>query len=254
MASRVRQGFQVAGFAVRSPAAFARALREAGRLILDRELADASPLPVVPAGLMRRLGAVDISVPASDFFVNGTQSVEGLRVLVAISKTLGAHRVFEIGTFTGLTALTLAANLPQLIVHTLDLPAASSPALEVEKNDRLYIPSQPRRRVFEGRPEAARIIQHEGDSGKFDFLALGRKFDLVYVDGAHSYDYVANDTRAAFNMVADGGAIVWDDYQPGWPGVVRYLNGRTDLALYRAPGTHLVLWLSDRAKSILFAT
>jgi predicted O-methyltransferase YrrM len=164
---------------------------------------------------------------------------------------LCAHSVFEIGTFTGVSAFALAVNVPQLIVHTLDLPVGRVPALDFEKSDRTFIPLHSRQRVFEGRQEAARIIQHEGDSASFNFSTLGRTFDLVYVDGAHSYDYVANDSRAAFDIVADGGAIVWDDYQPRWPGVVRYLNERTDLSLYRVPGTRLVLWLSEQAKSTL---
>jgi hypothetical protein len=36
-------------------------------------------------------------------------------------------------------------------------------------------------------------------------------FDLVHVDGAQSYNYVANDSYAAFDLVADGGAIVLHD-------------------------------------------
>jgi predicted O-methyltransferase YrrM len=218
---------------------------------MDRELSHTSPLSAIPDSLVDRLRDIHVGMPPCSCFGNGTQSVEGLRFLVALSRLVGVRSAFEIGTFTGVTALTLAINIPQMIIHTLDLPAQSSPALDIDSADRNFIPLQSRRRVFEGRAEAIRITQHEGDSADFDFASFGHTFDLVYVDGAHSYDYVANDSRMAFEVVSDRGLVVWDDYQRSWPGVIRYLDERTDLPLYRVPGTRLVIWLSEQAKSTL---
>jgi predicted O-methyltransferase YrrM len=249
--NRVQHLSSLLRFALRSPVMFARASREGLVLIFDHELTHTSPLRILPDSMVSKFHTVAVQIPPLSYFGNGTQSVEGLCSLVALCKVLCAHNVFEIGTFTGVTAFTLAINMPSLMVETLDLPVGRAPALDFEKSDRTFIPLQARQRVFEGRQEAARIVQHEGDSASFNFGALGRRFDLVYVDGAHSYDYVANDSRAAFDIVADGGAIVWDDYQPRWPGVVRYLNERSDLSLFRLPGTRLVLWLSEQAKSTL---
>lgn len=243
--------FQVVGNAFGSPAAVFHHLRQAGWLFLDLEFADASPLPLLPQRLLRKMDAIEVILPGRALQVDGTQSTDGLRFLATVAKVLGVRSVFEIGTFTGVTALTFALNIPQVTVHTLDLPATSAPILDVEHDDRKYMPGRQSERVFEHRLEAARIIQHSGDSARFDFPGLGQKFDLVYIDGSHSFEYVGNDTRAAFSIVADTGIVVWDDYQRDWPGVVRYLNERTDLALYRVPSTRLVVWLSDRAESTL---
>jgi len=114
-------------------------------------------------------------LPPQGFLVDGTQNVEGLCSLVALSQLLGTHSVFEFGTFTGVTALTLAVNMPQLVVHTLDLPLDRMSVLEIENSDRSYMPLRSRQRVFESRLEAARITQHEGDSAKFNFAAFGQK-------------------------------------------------------------------------------
>ena len=251
MISRLQKLSSLVCFALRSPAVFARASQEGLAFVLDRELIHSSPLPILPNSIARKFYAVEVKLPPQGVLVDGTQSMEGLCFLVALCKILCARSVFEIGTFTGVTALTLAVNIPQLVVDTLDLPVGRVPTLGLEEVDRTYMPLHSRQRVFADQPEAARIVQHEGDSAKFDFASLGRTFDVVYVDGAHSYDYVANDSRAAFDIVAENGAIVWDDYQRCWPGVVRYLNERTDLSLYRVPGTRLVLWLSEHAKSAL---
>jgi predicted O-methyltransferase YrrM len=40
----------------------------------------------------------------------------------------------------------------------------------------------------------------------------GMKFDLIYVDGSHETHDVIQDGVNAFNLLADGGAIIFDDY------------------------------------------
>ena len=47
----------------------------------------------------------------------------------------------------------------------------------------------------------------------------------MFVDGAHSYEYVLSDSDAAYRMVKPGGLILWHDYDSRWfPGVTRALN------------------------------
>jgi hypothetical protein len=41
------------------------------------------------------------------------------------------------------------------------------------------------------------------------------------VDAGHEYANGINDTRTAFRLVAPGGIILWDDFQPYWHGLVR---------------------------------
>ena len=48
--------------------------------------------------------------------------------------------------------------------------------------------------------------------------------DLVFVDGAHSYDYVKNDTEKGLEMLRPGGVIAWHDCNPRHPDLVRYLR------------------------------
>jgi len=49
--------------------------------------------------------------------------------------------------------------------------------------------------------------------------------DMVFVDGAHSYEYVKNDSRIAMKMLRDGkGLIVWHDYNAKYDEVTVALN------------------------------
>jgi len=243
---RISKALTIGRYALQSPfSSFRAASRDAVDFVLDRAFEERSPLPTAPADLIARFVNSDVTLPCPRLTSNGTQDLEGLAFLGALARGLHARFVLEIGTFTGLTALTFAMNCPGIEVHTLDLPAAEGPVLKIDLADQSYITSRKRIRAYEGRPEAACIIQHEGDSALFDFHSLGKKFDLVYIDGAHSYDYVANDTRVAFSVVSDFGAIVWDDYQRAWPGVIRYLDERTELKLYRVPRTRLVVWFAN---------
>lgn len=246
--------FVMGSYASRSFPDFIRDMLDAENIVLDRALLQSSPIPKARPALLEKLRATEVTLPPRAFLEDGTQSIEGLYFLASLAKALHVKRTFEIGTFTGVTALTLAINVPDMEVYTLDLPAGDPPSLKVERDDKTFIPMQRRRRVYEDRAEEARIVQLEGDSASFDFSALGETFDLVYIDGAHSYDYVANDTVAAFRIVNNSGAIVWDDYLQGWRGLVQYLNERTDLELLLVPDTRLVLWLSDEAKSRLART
>jgi len=252
MLRKVRKLVPTTRYALESFHDFSGATRESADLFFYREFLHFSPIPETPPDFLKKLWVHGMILPGKSLFEDGTQSIEGLYFLVSLAKALDARRVFEFGTFTGVTAYTLAMNLPQSTIHTLDLPAGGLPSLNVEKEDKGYIPSNSRTRAFDGTREATRIVQHEGDSAKFDFSGWKSFFDLVYIDGAHSYDYVASDTRHAFQMICESaGAIVWDDYGPGWPGVVEYLDGRKDLHLYRVPGTRLVFWLSDGAAARL---
>ncbi len=51
------------------------------------------------------------------------------------------------------------------------------------------------------------------DSLKFDFSELNQKFDLIFVDGDHSYNAVKSDTANVFKLLKnDKSCIVWHDY------------------------------------------
>jgi len=43
------------------------------------------------------------------------------------------------------------------------------------------------------------------------------------VDGAHSYDYVKNDSEKGWRMLRSGGVMAWHDFRMQDPDVVRYL-------------------------------
>ena len=159
--------------------------------------------------------------------VDGNVSLYELLAIIYLVRRTDPRRLLEIGTFDGRTTLNLAANSsPEARVFTLDLPRASmeSAALGVSSGDRTFISKDESGGRFRGRAEGRKITQLLGDSARFDFTPYFGTIDLVFVDGAHSYEYVLNDSHLAARLLRGGeGTIVWHDYGT-WPGVTRALN------------------------------
>ena len=52
-----------------------------------------------------------------------------------------------------------------------------------------------------------------GDSTSYDFSQLNKKFDVIFIDGDHTYKYVKNDTEKVFkHLVKENSIVVWHDY------------------------------------------
>lgn len=181
--------------------------------------------------LVKRFGAASVrnveirDVPRLDAATGEAYADDRTRiVLAALARALDVKTVFEIGTAAGRTTWSVARSCPEARLWTLDLPDHGEPELEVLDYDRPFMLGDERRgNAFRDTPEAERIEQLLGDSASFDFGEWEGRIDLVFVDGAHTYDYVRNDTAAALRMLSERGTIVWDDY-PNFPGIWKYLN------------------------------
>jgi predicted O-methyltransferase YrrM len=167
--------------------------------------------------------------------------------VAAMAAVRKPQRVFEIGTFDGTISLLIARNAPDAHVTTLDLPPDADPKAKG--------PSSAKNRAggtgsrFVGQPERERITQLLGDSRSFDFSPYFGSMDMVVVDGGHRADCVIPDTANALKMLAPGGLVVWDDYVPRWPDVIKAVDevaSRNRLPIVRIANTGLAVLDSTR--------
>jgi predicted O-methyltransferase YrrM len=184
-----------------------------------------------------------------------------LLAICALVVQLNARRVFEIGTYDGRTTLAMARNVgPGAHVYTLNLPPDFEGA-HVPADDAALARVVPSGARFRGTPEAARITQLWGDSSAFDFSTFRGTMDLVFIDGAHTAEFVEGDTRTARSLIrVEGGLVLWHDatrygvveyleravYQDGLP--LRVIRG-TSLGVAAVEGGHYVDaldWLASR--------
>ena len=137
--------------------------------------------------------------------------------LAAIARWSRARKALEIGTSDGNSSLVLAANMVTgATVVTLDLPAH----FDISQQASLAFPTgelnlTPRDRLggqCARHPLGRRVRQVFGDSGSIDWNALGGPFDLVFIDGSHTEEYVRSDSLNAARHLVPAGVIVWHDY------------------------------------------
>lgn len=131
---------------------------------------------------------------------------EVLRLLEVV-RALRPSSVCEIGAAGGGTAFLFAhAAAPDALVVSIDLSFGAG-----------------RRTALEGFARAGqRVVTVEGDSHRADTLEAvraqleGRLLDLLYLDGDHSYEGVAEDFRMYAPLVRAGGLVVFHDIVPDY--------------------------------------
>ncbi len=157
----------------------------------------------------------------------GAGSFWDIVTIAALARFLAPAACFEIGTGRGRGTIQLAGNSPaDAAVYTLDI------------SDQPEVGS-----VFRGRPEAEKIRKLVGDSRTFSFEPWHGTIGLVLVDGDHGYEGVRFDTEVAFRLLAPGGGILWHDFGPSWPGVIKALRERPERdSIYRVFGTNFAYY------------
>jgi hypothetical protein len=203
-------------------------------------------IPVVDLGEI--LGAAKVAIKLNvQKYDEGMLSSHEAIALLSILVVEQPKEVLEIGTFKGHTTRAMAENLPEAIVHTVDLPADFSPQQDSKggpPKDDFHLIS---RRVvgceFKGQAVERRVRQHFGDSAVIDFRQFGQP-TFFFVDGSHTYEYCKQDTEKCFALCEGAGTFFWHDCDIGHPGVVKFVSEWRSLGrnIVRIKGTALAYW------------
>ena len=173
---------------------------------------------------------------------------------IALVKALCAQRArcsyLEIGSWRG-ESLSNAADVCAECC-SISFSDAEMRALGFEKE----IPFQ---RLFTAtRSNVSHIAQ---SSLTFDFDSLGKRFDVVFIDGDHSYEAVKSDTENAFRLLRDeSSVIVWHDYGaelPEWPVLAGILDGSPQEArahIYSVTNTLCAIYTRKRVPSKMLSS
>ncbi|GGA41581.1 class I SAM-dependent methyltransferase [Okeania sp. KiyG1] len=175
---------------------------------------------------------------------NGGVSYADMAMLAALTLWLQPQRVLEIGTYQGWTSHNLALQLrgdAELV--TIDLPDAQTPHLNSSGWNAQFFPEDKTPLLFEGRSTANRIKQIKEDTANLNAEDFSDKFDLIFIDGSHSYPYVENDTKLALSVANEQAIILWHDYgiPARWSGVTEYL-----LQSSREGNLYPLYWLNHK--------
>ncbi len=145
-----------------------------------------------------------------------------------------SNNIFEFGTCSGKTTYLMALNsnkdakITSLTLGPDQVKNLSKKNIDNKisfrniLNESIY-----EKFLFSGTDVENKINIIFEDSTKFDESKYINKFDLIFIDGGHTYSVVKNDTEKSFKMLNKNGIILWHDYVPGkqsTKNVVNYLN------------------------------
>tara|TARA_X000000950_G_scaffold45759_1_gene52074 strand:- start:906 stop:1691 length:786 start_codon:yes stop_codon:yes gene_type:complete len=140
-------------------------------------------------------------------------------IISSLSKK--SKNIFEFGTCSGKTTTLMAINSPadtKIVTLTINVDQAQNLDLDVSDNKtsirNIVNESQYQKFIFTGKKYENKIEVKFLDSRKLDTLPYRNKFDLIFIDGGHTYSLVKNDTEKAFEMIKKGGIVLWHDYVP----------------------------------------
>jgi Methyltransferase domain len=180
----------------------------------------------------------------------GGMPPQDLYALLRVVKWIRPRKIFEIGTFQGITTTHLALN-SEAEVYTLDVPR------EMAANLSGYSPGdlellQPRDaigRTYWPFNKNDQIRQLFGDSRFFDYQPYLGSMDLVLVDGCHVYDGVLSDSQKAFDLLGKRGAILWHDFANLRDVTRAVIALARRWSIYHIEGTFLALYVRGTSAS-----
>lgn len=136
-------------------------------------------------------------------YLNGTSSVMDLMLLKRLARNYEACTYMEIGSWRGESISNVADVAKKCVSVSLSAKEMLAMGFDQKFVDVHAI-------FYKDYPNVEKV---EANSHHFDFGSLNEQFDLIFVDGDHSYEGVENDTRKVFPLRKDSkSVIVWHDY------------------------------------------
>ena len=139
---------------------------------------------------------------------------EHYELFMAVSKRYEPKRILEIGTAEGDFTVFLATIFPDAEIETIDLASSDSRFWNATTELSSTKPAKVSRSEVEERDvklsKFSNIRFRESNSLCLTFQETG-KYDLIWVDGDHTYPVVSIDIANALRLLNDGGMLGFDD-------------------------------------------
>jgi hypothetical protein len=131
-------------------------------------------------------------------FLDGTSQTIDIVFLKALCKQYEKCKYLEIGSWRGESLYNIAPVIESGV-------SISFSAREIMQR----FANKPMSESIQLFSKGLNNITHiEADSQTFDFDSLGSKFDVIFVDGDHTYEGVRSDVANAFKLLKDSNSVL----------------------------------------------
>tara|TARA_Y100000748_G_scaffold272968_1_gene247193 strand:- start:346 stop:1128 length:783 start_codon:yes stop_codon:yes gene_type:complete len=174
-------------------------------------------------------------IPPDNNIVGMTSDYEAW-IISSLSKI--SSYIFEFGTCSGKTTYLMALNSPENAkIFSLTLKPENLKDLKKNYKDNkisfrnIINESIYDKFLFSKTKYESKIDVIFENSLNFDEKRFINKFDLIFIDGGHTYSIVKSDSEKSFKMLKTNGIILWHDFVPGKESaknIVKYINDISD--------------------------
>ncbi len=175
-------------------------------------------------------------------FVEGGSMPTDLALLQSLAKRIENCKYLEIGTSRGESTLNVSQHVKKCI--TIDLPREDKEKMKMSKSviDQSGM-------LIQGKNNVEQILV---DTKEFNFSSLNDKFDLIFIDGDHSWKGIVNDTKKVMkSAIHPKSIIVWHDYGNS-PETIRYEVLHAILSSVPKEHHHRIYHIKNTKSAVLF--
>lgn len=195
--------------------------------------------------------AQNVPKTVQSFLLDGSSLITDLQLLATLASREDVNSYFEIGTWRGESVYNVSnfvEDCTTLNLSAKDIEAMGFGSKYAEQHGILS-------------KERPQVLHLFGNTKNFDFASLNKKYDLIFIDGDHSYEMVLNDTRRVFqHLMHENSIVVWHDYAYS-PQKIRYevfqaiLDGvgkENHSKLYHPKNTMCAIYINSKLASTPF--
>ncbi len=181
-------------------------------------------------------------------FLDGGSLPTDLILLKQLCRRFDQCSYFEIGTWRGESVANVSQVAPNCFTLNLSPQAIIDKGYGQQYADMHGYFSH----------DIPNITHLFGDSLSYDFKNLGRKFDVIFIDGSHHFNHIVSDTQNVFrHLVHNESIVVWHDYgytpEKRRPEVIAAIIEGTPheyrASLYHVSNTKSAIFINKKYKS-----